>query len=128
MIGFGKDDPVTLNEGHVAEACERVRNLAFVGITDLWDASMCLFHHQLGGQLRQEERLNNRPGNYEGAAVTSADCGDRVDEQLFLCGLEVFLERVGTSPCKYHMKVVDLDLPRANAMLAAFFGKHGLAQ
>lgn len=34
----------------VKEACRRLRKFAFVGITDFWDASICLFHAKHGGR------------------------------------------------------------------------------
>lgn len=48
-----------------AEACRRLALLAFVGVSDLWAASICLFHAQHGGQVVEEVEMQNlRPGFY----------------------------------------------------------------
>jgi hypothetical protein len=43
-------------------AVSRVENMGFVGLTDEWDLSICLFHAKFGGPLLASELENSRPG------------------------------------------------------------------
>merc|ERR1712151_684040 len=47
---------------------EAIRNLdkgfAFVGITEEWELSVCLFHAMFGGQCRDREFTNTRPSRH----------------------------------------------------------------
>ena len=74
----------------IETACERLNKFAFVGITDYWKTSLCIFHHQLGGWgdvteetvLRKREMLPN---------TRLAWCGDHVDGALYECAMRRFL-------------------------------------
>merc|ERR1711957_1013294 len=47
----------------VAVARKRIdTGFAFVGLTEEWDLSVCLFHHMFGGECRPREFINTRPG------------------------------------------------------------------
>jgi len=46
----------------VHHALHRLRKFAFVGITEHFDLSVCLFHAMFGGNCRKVEFLNMRPG------------------------------------------------------------------
>ncbi|CAJ1451940.1 unnamed protein product [Effrenium voratum] len=45
------------------EAVRRVSGFAFVGITEEWDLSVCLFHAMFGGSCHASEFENVRPGS-----------------------------------------------------------------
>lgn len=42
-------------------------NIGFVGLTEFWNVSVCLWHIMYGGKCIPEEMLNLRPGNYSGS-------------------------------------------------------------
>mmetsp|Transcript_155921 Transcript_155921/g.276551 ORF Transcript_155921/g.276551 Transcript_155921/m.276551 type:complete len:331 (+) Transcript_155921:47-1039(+) len=53
--------PARLEEAHMA--IERLRSgFIFVGITEDWDMSVCLFHIMLGGKCHWSEFVNTNPG------------------------------------------------------------------
>eukprot|EP00038_Savillea_parva_P013475 m.210969 g.210969 ORF g.210969 m.210969 type:complete len:439 (+) comp25331_c0_seq1:184-1500(+) len=58
--GYNLSQPIT-----PIKAVQAIRHvttaLAYVGITDFWDTSICLFHRQLGGTLDPAEFRNVRP-------------------------------------------------------------------
>ena len=49
----------------VHKAVERLPSFRFVGLTDSWAESICLFHLQLGGACLPVEQVNNRAGTQE---------------------------------------------------------------
>lgn len=89
----------------VREACRRLQVFAFVGISDFWDATVCLFHAQHGGEAREMDHANVRKGGYLKTAATSeVDCGDSADQRVYRCALAVFHNRLDQFPqCKQHM-------------------------
>merc|ERR1712216_549458 len=53
-----------ISQSDQAEAQRRLKeDFAFVGLTDEWHASICLFHQSLGGDARAVEFLNVRTGD-----------------------------------------------------------------
>ena len=50
---------------NVRVAISRLRGFAFVGLTDDWASSICLFHLMFGGRCLAAERRNVRPGQCE---------------------------------------------------------------
>ena len=86
---------VTLRDA--AEAARRVREgFAFVGLTEEWDLSVCLFHKMFGGACHAFEFENTRP-SYEGKSAdqdynTSELQGwhDDIDEAIYAAASEVF--------------------------------------
>lgn len=55
----------------VKEAVANIRHLAFVGLTEEWDESICLFHRMFGGRLHPAELKDFHQG--EGRSDNSAD-------------------------------------------------------
>ena len=54
--------PLTLNASHVAEAVRRIeQDIAFVGLTERFDESVCLFHRRFGGRPVPAQFVNVRP-------------------------------------------------------------------
>lgn len=90
-------------------ACARLRQFAFVGLTERWNATVCLFHAMHGGRAHAYELANVRPGVYVGVAnaVREADCGDHADERLFECAQQLFNQRLRQYPqCAQHVAEV----------------------
>ena len=78
----------------VAEAAARVREMAFVGITELWGLSDCLFHRLLGSAPNAGDRtsVSNAQGG-AGASVAkyaALEFIDAADELLFEAILDRF--------------------------------------
>ena len=105
-------------------ACFRLQQFAFVGITDLWQASICLFHKQLGGIDDSQDYSNVRPtkrgkGRKESFKLERNNCPDFVDDQLFNCALDRFLSRIMWTACAHLLEPADLGSRTGNAKLNA---------
>eukprot|EP00045_Choanoeca_perplexa_P006219 m.52673 g.52673 ORF g.52673 m.52673 type:complete len:502 (-) comp13520_c0_seq1:11-1516(-) len=62
LLGFNCAHHVKLDMGMLAEAKRRVRyDLGFVGLSEHWNASICLFHRKYGGPMHPIELANLRP-------------------------------------------------------------------
>ena len=62
VLGVPCAAPFALNTSLLAEAVRRLRDdFRFVGLTDRWDQSICLFHARLGGEPVAAQFLNSRP-------------------------------------------------------------------
>ena len=78
------------------EAARRVESFAFVGITEQWDLSMCLFHKTFGGTCRASDFADSRPTFSGKSANTDYDTSelmgwhDDIDEVVYAAALEVF--------------------------------------
>lgn len=65
LLGITCGHMVKLTEEDVTEAIRRIHeDLAFVGIVEYWDQSICLFHRMFGGAIDESELKNLRPGEY----------------------------------------------------------------
>jgi hypothetical protein len=79
-------------------ACWRLNNFAWVGITDYWRSSICLFHARFGGEAAESDYANIRPGAASGSSGSSGSCPDAVDEQTFACAFGRFLRELRPHP------------------------------
>lgn len=86
---------IRITDAAMKEACSRLRLFAFVGITDFHETSNCIFRIKYGNNQREQKfpRLRRGPNR----TLKSVDCGDRADETLFNCALEIFLKEIKTS-------------------------------
>lgn len=92
---------VPVDEARLGRAVETMRRAAFVGITDEWNDSICLFHAMYGITLSAHYFMNVRDssklveGNYTSKdaerVLTPSD--DPYDWQLFLAVKSLFRER-----------------------------------
>lgn len=74
LLGYRCADDVTLTPALAAKAAHRLtHDLAFAGLTEEWDASVCLFHQTLGGHAREIEFLNYRAGKMTRAQPLPSD-------------------------------------------------------
>lgn len=65
VLGFACASPVEISSDMLDEAKRRVReDFAFVGLTNAWNQSVCLFHRMWGGRTLAVEFENTRPGGY----------------------------------------------------------------
>lgn len=97
----------------VVESCRRLNLFAFVGLTDFYDASICLFHAMHGGKLHPSELINVRKGKRwkSKKAVQYADCGTGVEstlnDRVFQCGVQIFKQRMKKYPdCWQYVEAV----------------------
>lgn len=56
----------------VETAVGRIPKLGFVGITEEWNLTVCLFHTRFGGPILASELLNVRPGILKGSQANDA--------------------------------------------------------
>lgn len=91
---------VLVDEARLARAVDAVKRAAFVGITDEWNDSMCLFHVMHGGELNEHLFQNVRKTSSIGQGydpdnalklLTPKD--DPYDWQLFLVAKAIFRQR-----------------------------------
>ena len=73
LVGYRCADMVKVTPQMEAKAAARLRgDFAFVGLTEEWDASICLFHQMLGRPAREIEFLNYRAGKMTRTKVGEA--------------------------------------------------------
>jgi len=83
-------------QGKIQEAITSMNQMAFVGITDKWDLSICLFHTKFGGHCLQDEFGNTRPNperdsdSYRYDESVLHGWTDRYDGPLYEAVLERF--------------------------------------
>jgi len=85
-----------------AEAIRRLTSFAFVGLTDKWELSMCLFHRVFGGRCRESDFVNSRHAKgdpSEPSPATHYDAEslqgwtDPDDAELYRTAVELFTAR-----------------------------------
>lgn len=75
------DELVNITQERIQLAIERVNSMAFVGLTEEWDESVCLFHLMFGSKVyRAEFKDIHRGRNKKGADWGEDPLGDFVDE------------------------------------------------
>lgn len=91
---WGFDAPPYPTRAELAQALDRLRGFAFVGILEAWTRTICLFKAKFagGGRVLRSELANVRPGVYErdprsGGQASEAD---RVDEAIYAEALRLF--------------------------------------
>ena len=67
VLGFQCGADAKISDEDIRIAKTRISKYLFVGITDDWDRSVCLFHKMLGGKPKQIQYENILPGTYEKA-------------------------------------------------------------
>lgn len=89
-------------EGLTVPAKKRLReDFAFVGITESWELSVCLFHAMYGGRCQDVEFKNTRPGSRRAEAGTAYDTAkllgdwrDDVDGEIYKEAKAIFEENL----------------------------------
>lgn len=112
MIAGNKDSDGNRfsDDAMVETSCHRLAMFAFVGVTDLWEASISLFHAMHGGKTHPIELANIRKGKRweNNEAVQYASCGQdgkgTPNDGVYKCGLNMFLDRLKQLPhCLRHL-------------------------
>eukprot|EP01031_Cornospumella_fuschlensis_P034060 gene34060-41226_t len=104
------------------EACKRISHLGFVGLTSLWNSSICSFYHTFGRlQALPFELANARPTITAGnsywddypllRAVFRKESGEWPDMKLYECAVRRFVSSVRNTPCAHlaHRDLQSLD-------------------
>lgn len=103
----------SVNQRDANHACFRLQHFAYVGITDHWKASMCLFHKQLGGIDDSNDYTNVRPTK-KGKSMKKilnlriSSCLDFDGDQISKCALDRFLSRIMWTACAHLLEPTDL--------------------
>ena len=103
-------------------ACSNLHLFAFLGVSDYWDATVCLFHKMYGGAVLESDTVHLRQGDYaaDPASASSVDCVDRADETLFACAMHIFVSRLRPHPeCLKLLTYKDFGNPVVDAILQA---------
>lgn len=98
----------TVTPEDLGKAKKRLRSaFAFIGLTDFWNQSICLFHAQHGGEPIESEFMNSRLSasyskrSYDCSPLMIAD--EPFDTMLYHTGLGHFAERL----CRFGFIVPD---------------------
>jgi len=78
-------------------ALARLQKFAFVGLTEYFDLSVCLFHAMFGGECRPVEFANMRPSHYLDDFpdfLKAHDIDDPYDGELFKAASKIFWSNV----------------------------------
>lgn len=104
-------------------ACRRVKRMGFFGVSELWTASMCLFHRHYGGAFtvydleNVKTELSLYPQNWSVRGENLLKCDDEHEDRFFLCVLSEFLNRVRQAGCLGFLNHRDLGSESATSML-----------
>lgn len=95
MNGHKCGDQVPVTPKMMSTAMERLKTgFAFVGLTDQWELSVCLFHAMFGGDCHEREFENVRPGaNQTGSLYETEKLGswtDMYDGPLYAAAETIF--------------------------------------
>ena len=102
MLGKPCSGPFQINNKAVVRAILSLRtNLAFVGITEAWNESVCLFHAMFGGRATAASFENVRPAvarnhtyNAENAKAQISIQDDPFDYRLYKAAKTLFVQRL----------------------------------
>ena len=94
VLGVPCAAPFALNESLLAEAARRVASdFLFVGLTERWEASICLFHARLGGKALPIQFANSRRGQHHERSSSASETSllsDEWDERLYQVAVHRF--------------------------------------
>jgi len=81
VVGHRCASEYLLTKADLQKAKNRVEKMRFIGITNQWDRSICLFHKQFGGNIYDVEFHNKREGHY--AKDEFRRVNDTFDDELY---------------------------------------------
>jgi len=87
------DQPFDGGKARLKEAVLMVEKMAFVGLAERWDESICLFHRMFGGKVNTGELANYHPGRghtdkYNESLLDGFK--DKVDEEIYSAAVSRF--------------------------------------
>lgn len=93
VLGVPCAAPFAINASLLDEAARRVRHdFLFVGLTERWEHSVCLFHARLGGRPVRAQFANGRRGTYRHREASGFDVVADTSTKLHVKG--PFIERL----------------------------------
>ena len=122
VLGLGCHSRRRLADNDIKQACAMVmsrQTFRFVGVTELWEDSISLFHSKLGGSTVAAELLNTRPGE-DGAAALHEDVvaalrvahpNEAADLQLYECARSRMLADLLQAPGEAWQRVMRAPAP-----------------
>jgi hypothetical protein len=81
----------------LAEALESLKQMRFVGLTERWQDSVCLFHRMFGGRLSKAQMIDYHKGQQDTSMYDERELSgwrDEVDEQIYLAAQRRFEDLV----------------------------------
>eukprot|EP00041_Stephanoeca_diplocostata_P006198 m.78189 g.78189 ORF g.78189 m.78189 type:complete len:507 (+) comp16222_c0_seq3:242-1762(+) len=117
LVGEDCAVPLNVTQGIYEEAVRRLHNMAFVGLTDAFNASVCLFHHQFGG----------KPEEYMFTTHSRSGADLLKGKKRLQCGVGDRLPREYWQQMSPDVDPIDYQLYRvAQTVFMARLQKHGL--
>eukprot|EP00931_Biecheleriopsis_adriatica_P064266 TRINITY_DN39073_c0_g1_i1.p1 TRINITY_DN39073_c0_g1~~TRINITY_DN39073_c0_g1_i1.p1 ORF type:complete len:596 (-),score=130.03 TRINITY_DN39073_c0_g1_i1:223-2010(-) len=88
-------------QSRLKKALEVVESMSFVGITERWDDSICLFHRMFGGRLNSAQLMNFHSNHkmskkkklYDESSLSNFS--DLVDEEIYAAAVKRFEKDLG---------------------------------
>eukprot|EP00439_Symbiodinium_sp_Y106_P013305 s3125_g1.t3 len=104
-----------------AEAARRVREgFAFVGITEMWDLSMCLFHKMFGGACQPSDFEDIRPSSPGKTAQAEYNASellgwqDDADAVVYQAALDVFHKNLAAFSDSNRLQLINFACSRSD--------------
>lgn len=98
ISGLPCNDEYQVNESHLAKAIYRLdTGFAYVGLTEEWELSVCLFHKMFGGECAEHEFSNVRPGRAHQKEYDLQDFNgwtDPYDAEVYRHGSQIFWRNI----------------------------------
>lgn len=112
----------------IEKALSALEAMAFVGITDDWNESVCQFYKKFGGAPGQDQFKNVRPGRKRSKVDDlPPDYRDEADEMVYAAALEKFRAAVGNEPCYEAVEVKEVQPSRSASEEGERKGKTAVA-
>eukprot|EP00730_Choanoeca_flexa_P019476 TRINITY_DN9515_c0_g1_i4.p1 TRINITY_DN9515_c0_g1~~TRINITY_DN9515_c0_g1_i4.p1 ORF type:complete len:362 (+),score=33.52 TRINITY_DN9515_c0_g1_i4:100-1185(+) len=103
MLGHQCASDYNITEVLFQKAVQRLQNFAFIGITDDWDSSVCLFHAMFGGPLLESffKNIRNTSESKNHQSYHQQAYGDQLsveddpyDWRLYLEAVRIYFDRL----------------------------------
>jgi hypothetical protein len=101
-----------VSPNRIEQAKKAVKKLAFVGLTEEWDESVCLFHRKYGTLPDQKEFRNYHHGKYPFTTEDLHGYVDTADEEVYSVAKARFDEQIRDAGGRCHKKVEKGDMVR----------------
>jgi len=131
VIGDACSGPTEITPDLVVEAVRRIRSgwFSFIGLQDMWEQSVCLFHAMHGGEIKEAEVQKTRTttkgkvqGRCRDAEKELPGFVDWADEYVFAAAKEWFIEQGEKYGCFVRQEVDEALCPSQAAALMGCAG------